>query len=155
MVRNDWGPIMWELFHTLAHKLKEENNTEDNVKLIINLSSYIISNLPCPACREHAEKHIKNIIITKIINKEELILFYFNLHNNINQLLLKNKFYFEELINKYSNLNIKAIINELTLCLQELSNNQYKNNIYVKKNIENIINELQDWWNINHHLFNP
>ena len=53
-----WGPITWNLLHTIAEKIYEDKFIYAK-KDVIRIILLIIQNIPCPICRDHAEKYIK------------------------------------------------------------------------------------------------
>jgi len=104
-----WGPSTWYLFHTIAEKIKESefNKLKDE---ILNLIKTICMNLPCPTCMQHATEYVKRLNNRSIENKEDLKIFLFNFHNEVNIRRNVSIFTFKELNDKYSNANIVNII---------------------------------------------
>jgi len=79
-----WGPPIWNLIHTLAEKIKDDQYPLLGQQLtnhIIRICSY----LPCPDCSSHAKtffsKSPKNAFLTKKHFKESM----FVLHNVVNR----------------------------------------------------------------------
>ena len=105
----EWGPITWYLFHTLAEKIKDEYfeielpNILNNIRIICNI-------LPCPECKEHALYYLKTANVNKIKTKDQLKLFLLYFHNEVNARNNKKLFTFEELNKKYSTARLKVII---------------------------------------------
>jgi hypothetical protein len=126
-----WGPSTWFLFHTLAEKVKENEFDKIKEELLNNIKS-ICMNLPCPTCREHATLYIQRLNYNSIKTKEDLKLFLFNFHNEVN--IRKNVplFLYQELENKYSIANTVNIIKNFIEVFQ------YKN-----KGFNMIANEMQ------------
>ena len=58
MSKKDWGNISWILMHSLAQKVTE-NKFLDCKQILIKIIFDICNNLPCPDCREHANKLLK------------------------------------------------------------------------------------------------
>ena len=116
-----WGSSVWNLFHTIAHKIKED-------KFIFHKSNiiYIIENicntLPCPDCSKDATAMLKKVDFAQINSKADFKLLMFNFHNAINTKLKKPLFDFNELDNKYSRANIDAIYNNLNIIYTSNSN---------------------------------
>jgi hypothetical protein len=126
-----WGPSTWFLFHTLAEKIKEENF--DNLKNeLLDLIKNICMNLPCPNCSNHATQYIQNLNYVSIRSKNDLKMFLFNFHNDVNRRRNVKQFSLEELNSKYSKSNTLNIINNF------ISVFQYKN-----KSFNMIANEIQ------------
>jgi len=116
-----WGSSVWNLFHTIAHRIKED-------KFIFHKSNiiYIIENicntLPCPDCSKDATAMLKKVDFAQINSKADFKLLMFNFHNAINTKLKKPLFDFNELDNKYSRANIDAIYNNLNIIYTSNSN---------------------------------
>jgi hypothetical protein len=116
-----WGSSVWNLFHTIAHKIKED-------KFIFHKSNiiYIIENicntLPCPDCSKDATAMLKKVDFAQINSKADFKLLMFNFHNAINTKLKKPLFDFNELDDKYSKANIDAIYNNLNIIYTSNSN---------------------------------
>jgi hypothetical protein len=107
--RSRWGPPTWYLFHTIAEKIKESefNNLKDEM---LNIIKIICMNLPCPTCMQHASEYITRLNKNSIKNKEDLKIFLFNFHNDVNIKRNVSIFSLKELNDKYSNANIINII---------------------------------------------
>jgi hypothetical protein len=107
--RSRWGPSTWYLFHTMAEKIKESefNKLKDE---ILNVIKTICMNLPCPTCMQHATEYITRLNKNSIKNKEDLKIFLFNFHNDVNIRRNVSIFSLKELNDKYSNANTMNII---------------------------------------------
>lgn len=79
----DWGSVTWTLFHTLAEKLKENN--QEHIPLLFGQINNICKNLPCPTCREHAIHSLNTCNKNKINSRENLIRFLWEFHNIVNK----------------------------------------------------------------------
>ena len=91
-----WGPIVWSFFHIYAQQINPvffKNNT----KMCLNVINDICQSLPCPMCTNHAKQFLKNYNFNSIKTKEQLILFLFNFHNDVNIRTKKTLFTLEEL----------------------------------------------------------
>lgn len=103
-----WGKYTWYMFHTIAERL---NDTfyENNYKDIYHFVLYTCDNLPCPYCREHAMKYLKqNIKVEYLTKKENFKRFLFNFHNTVNKRTNKSEIQYEELI-IYKKINIDQL----------------------------------------------
>ena len=79
-----WGTPTWLFFHSFAEKITENlflNNREECLHLI----ETICKNLPCPYCKDHAKDYLKKHKFMEIKTKEELKMFFFKFHNNVNK----------------------------------------------------------------------
>ena len=100
------------LFHGMAEKIDEtfyKNNKEE----VLNIIKIICDNLPCPYCRQNASKYLK-INMRNIETKEDLKLFLYRFHNDVNK-KLKKKHFSESILNKYKTINIFKHINGLII----------------------------------------
>jgi len=96
-----WGEPTWFLFHTLAEKIKETHFAELKNKLI-SFIKQICNNLPCPECAQHATSFVNGVNFDAIINKDQLKVFFFNFHNEVNRRKEYDVFEFPD-IEKYKN----------------------------------------------------
>lgn len=96
-----WGEPTWFLFHTLAEKIKEEYFIKLKNELV-SFIKQICNNLPCPDCAEHATRYINGVNFSSINNKEQLKVFFFNFHNEVNRRKEYDIFKFPD-IEKYKN----------------------------------------------------
>lgn len=97
-----WGPIAWYMMHTLASRVNPQfyqNNRETFVNIIKN----ICAGLPCPICKAHAVKYVRNLSIRHVPTKEHFKQYLKAFHNNVNK--LTNKPIVED-ISKYDHFNI-------------------------------------------------
>lgn len=93
-----WGPITWFFLHTFSEKI-HENAFEKNKIIYLNLLYNLCTNLPCPMCSNHAKIYLISNNFKNINNKNELRIFFWNFHNNVNMRLNK----------KYQNISILKI----------------------------------------------
>ena len=63
-----WGSSVWNLFHTIAYKIKEDKFEFHKSNLIYILEN-ICNTLPCPDCSKDATDMLKKVDFTKINNK--------------------------------------------------------------------------------------
>lgn len=79
-----WGPPIWNLFHTLAAKIREDRYADLGPQLfgyIAKISRY----LPCPHCSQHATAFFSKINGNNLKTKNDLINTIFILHNIVNK----------------------------------------------------------------------
>lgn len=107
MSKKEWGNCIWITFHTLAEKLKIENQNETSniLKHIIAITTI----LPCPYCREHSKKKLYNLNTKNIKNKHDLKLFLFQFHNMVNEDTKKEKFNID-ILDTYSKYNFNKVL---------------------------------------------
>ena len=115
-----WGEPTWFLFHTLAHKVKEEHFTRVRNELLNNISM-ICSNLPCPNCADHATLYLKQTPFFSIQTKQGLKDMLFKFHNDVNAKKNVASFPYEELDAKYQCANTVNIIQHFMFYFQDKS----------------------------------
>jgi len=136
--KETWGNTVWYLFHSIAHKIKEDK-FEFHKKNLIYILENICNTLPCPDCSKDASAMLSRINYDSIKNKADFKLLIFNFHNSINDKLKKPRFDLHELDNKYSKANIDVIYNNLNIIYTSniniphlMSSSFHRQNIYPK-----------------------
>ena len=86
-----WGKATWYFFHSLIEKTNDDLFSKNRIE-IINLCKIILTNLPCPICRKHANDYIIKNPIYGNKNKNELKLYFWKFHNFVNKRLNKKQF---------------------------------------------------------------
>jgi len=145
-----WGEPTWFLFHTLAHKIKDDVFDEKKLDLL-NTISMICSTLPCPNCANHATEYMKQINFYSIRTKQDLKNMLFQFHNVVNQRKNFPLFSINDLDTKYSAANTLKIIQNFMYFFQDkhFSIRMIANDMYRAKIIEN----LKTWFNENIQYF--
>ena len=107
-----WGNNICYLFHSLAHKIREEKFEVHKNNLIFIIKT-VCNTLPCPECSKDATAMLNKVDFNTIKNKNDFKMFLFNFHNAINVKLNKSLFSYENLDNKYNNVNFDALYNNI------------------------------------------
>ncbi|RZD40371.1 MAG: hypothetical protein CXT73_06615 [Methanobacteriota archaeon] len=103
--REIWSIPTWYLLHGLAEKINVEFFNREREK-ILNFIQIICNGLPCPVCQKHAMGYLKKEnFIYKVKTKEDLIDFFFSMHNWVNE-RLKKKIFKKEEMELYKRINI-------------------------------------------------
>jgi len=147
-----WGAPTWYLFHTLAHKVKEEHFLTLRADLINNIIS-ICSNLPCPKCAAHASEYMSKINIYTIRTKEDLKNMLFKFHNDVNSRTGNSQFSYEELNSKYENSIAVNIIQNFFVMFQDKSFNVSA--IAISMHRTRVISMIKTWIRDNIQYFDP
>jgi len=116
-----WGNNVWNLFHTIAHKIKEDR-FEFHKNNIIYILENICNTLPCPECSKDASDMLKKVNFSQINTKNDFKLLIFNFHNAINTKLNKPLFDFNELDNRYSKANIDILYTNINIIFTSNTN---------------------------------
>jgi hypothetical protein len=106
---NLWGPACWNLFHTLAEKIKEDHFPIIGQHLY-NQILLICQNLPCPDCALHAKQFLSKINPTSLKNKHDLKNLLYVFHNKVNETKQKSLFKYEDLL-QYRQFSIIHLFN--------------------------------------------
>ena len=113
MEKHIWGTTIWFLFHTIAQKIKPEKFIILKPN-ILEMTSIIFSNLPCPECANHARESFNKINQHNIKTKDDLISLYWEFHNLVNKRLNKPIFSREDM-SKYKSGNLLAIFHNFNI----------------------------------------
>lgn len=144
---NIWGPAVWNLFHCISIKVKPEQ-FKNCSPLIIKIIKNIAFNLPCPECKEHASKILKNVTHENFKTQNDLINFLFNFHNHVNGRTNKPQYSFE-ILEKYKNMNFIQVINHFYVVFSKKYHNmnlmlaQFNRNNMIKTFQTDIVSLLQ------------
>ena len=144
MSKKDWGNISWILMHSLAQKVTE-NKFLNCKQILIGIIFDICNNLPCPDCREHANKLLKSSNINKISNKKELISFLCEFHNIVNKKLKKPKKNIEEVEKHYSTAKLNMIVITFfkvynsVIYNEKMLSDSFRRKIFLKKLLEDLV----------------
>tara|TARA_Y100001970_G_scaffold293851_1_gene443859 strand:- start:4494 stop:4961 length:468 start_codon:yes stop_codon:yes gene_type:complete len=116
-----WGNTTWYLFHTLIHKIKENEFLSVKNDFIYIIKT-VCGNLPCPECSHDATQLLNKVDFNNINSKQEFKLLLFNFHNKINTKLNKPLFNKNDLDDKYSQANFDIIFNNFFIIYGSNSN---------------------------------
>jgi hypothetical protein len=109
-----WGEPTWFLFHTMAHKIKDDLFLQKRAELL-NVIYIICCNLPCPDCANHAKEYLDRIQYMSIYSKQQLKDVLFHFHNEVNQRKGVPLFLYTQLDEKYKTAIMRnMIINFMT-----------------------------------------
>jgi len=105
-----WGPATWKLLHCMV--LNVTNIEPGQLMDLKNIIMRIVSNLPCPYCTSHALSTISSSNFKTINNINDLRMFMFQFHNNVNQQVNKKLITYEEHIPMYCNLDLQVVFQD-------------------------------------------
>jgi hypothetical protein len=147
-----WGPPIWFLFHTLAHKVKDDSFPIIREGLLKNIYS-ICSNLPCPVCTNHAMEYLNKINFNNIRSKDELIKMLYVFHNDVNKRKKMDLFPYSDVYDKYKTAVTKNIVQYFMAQYEKKTLNvKMPSSEFHRKNLILI---LKRWFNDNLHHFDP
>jgi hypothetical protein len=145
-----WGPPTWFLFHTLAHKIKEEYFSKIKNELLTNII-IICNNLPCPKCADHATQYMSKINIGAIKTKDDLKNMLFKFHNDVNVRTGTSLFEYNDLNCKYNNAVTVNIVQNFFVFFKDKSFNVTA--IANSMHRERIVASLKNWFQNNIQCF--
>jgi len=147
-----WGAPTWFLFHTLAHKVKEDVFLQISAELLQNIAT-ICHNLPCPVCAEHAKKYLSSKPFFQIRTKQQLKDFLFTFHNQVNKEKDIPQYSYDDLDTKYESAVTSNIVQNFMYYFQDRSHNVklIADDLHRKR----LVVVLKDWFNKNIQHFDP
>lgn len=150
MQKSVWGPATWKLLHTMVLKIND-NITYSQLIDLKNIILRILHNLPCPYCTSHALSYIGSSNYKSINNINDLRVFIFNFHNNVNKRLNKPIITYEEHVQLYN-----GTINIVARQFINIYNNNNRGVTMMLYNFhrKQMINDLINYFKANHQLFN-
>lgn len=150
-VKPKWGEPVWFLFHTMAHKVKEENFADIKNEIFDNIIN-ICQNLPCPKCAKHAVDYMKRVNFSAILTKEDLKKMLFLFHNNVNREKGYPIFEYENLDVKYEKAVTVNIINNFLKFYNVKDFNVNMINANFQRNM--VTHKMKVWFSNNIQFFN-
>ncbi len=138
---NEWGPEMWKLLHGLCEKIGQytivthryitDTQEKEEKRLWSVLLGSLRLSLPCPLCRKHYTEYINSISPDRFIHsspkliKNDMKLWLYNLHSNVNQNNNKNNIPIELLSELYKNIDYNHSLNVVALHMRRGLNKQW------------------------------
>lgn len=100
-----WGPHAWFLLHSISLEYPENPTIEDknNMK---NFIIYFGKVIPCEKCRVNFNRHLATHPLTDNIlsSKENLIKWFIDIHNIVNEMTNKKVLTYDECIEQFSDM---------------------------------------------------
>ena len=97
-----WGESAWKFLHyvTFAYPNNPSIIEKNNYK---NFFLDLTNVLPCHVCKENYKEHLKKLPLTDNVlsNKFSLVIWLFNVHNEVNTSLGRKRFNFDTFISDY------------------------------------------------------
>ena len=113
-----WGPYFWATLHSIPDGAPFEPTDQERSELL-NVLKALLHILPCEKCRLHVSHHILENE-PMYLNREELRIWIWELHNKVNATLAKPTEPFECCLKSYKSIkstNKYAILGCLTLAI--------------------------------------
>ena len=150
--KSRWGPSTWFLFHTLAHKIHAVDFELVRVELL-DIIKTVCKFLPCPTCAQHATEYTQNLNASNIRSKDDLKMYLFKFHNDVNTRRGRETFSLNDLDSKYGSANTVNVIKNFLAVFQYKSGsfNMIANDMQRQRQTELI----KAWFNNNIQRFDP
>lgn len=145
-----WGPAVWTLFHTLAEKINEENNTAF-VQQVFGFIKRICAFLPCPECSKDATSYLQRVKQSEIKTRTGLISTVYLFHNYVNRKKKKRLFNYGE-ISRYRNMNMVKVVSVFIGAYNTKGNMNLIAESFQRKLI---VSDLKRWLSGNINMFVP
>lgn len=108
----EWGPLLWKVLHIVAEKAGRQTNaiTRGDEQLAWPLFvKELTMIIPCPYCKDHLQEYIKqhpfDLPSDYFEWKQYIPLYFYNLHESVNQRLGKPSFPFDSLSSTYKDIS--------------------------------------------------
>lgn len=99
-----WGPGFWIILHSISINYPDKPTYIDKQQHLLFFQS-LKQVLPCQKCRTHYTEYLnKNPISPYLDNKDNLILWVLNCHNNVNKINSKKLYSLDEMKQFYNNV---------------------------------------------------
>lgn len=96
-----WGPFFWHTIHIVALGYPK-NPTYTDKKCAKEFYESLAYLLPCSICREHYNEYLTKTPLTPFLDsRKDLIKWTIQIHNQVNKMLGKPEWSFEEVIAYY------------------------------------------------------
>lgn len=147
--RPAWGKHIWLFLHGLCQKVRQEYFTMIKGELVYYIK-LICSHLPCPDCSKHAKNYLSKMDLNKIQTRDDLVLYLFTFHNDVN---IKKGYplFKKEELEIYKKSNLKNMYQNFTYYFRE----DYHVVKLMSENMHRIMvaNRIEKWLQENSHCF--
>tara|TARA_B100000787_G_scaffold119711_1_gene89852 strand:+ start:127 stop:549 length:423 start_codon:yes stop_codon:yes gene_type:complete len=112
---NVWGPSAWTFLHTITYNYPE-NPSDNDKKNYHNFFDSLQHVLPCDKCKGHYKQNIQKYDLNNSLdNREDLVKWLIDLHNDVNRDNGKKVWSYSEVYNKYDNLHNSNLVNKILI----------------------------------------
>ena len=112
---NVWGPSAWTFLHTITYNYPE-NPTDNDKKNYHNFFMNLQHVLPCKKCQAHYTENIQKYDLNNSLdNRDDLVKWLIDLHNDVNRDNGKRVWSYSEVYNKYDNLHNSNLVNKIII----------------------------------------
>lgn len=138
---DEWGPVIWNCLHIIAHKVKQ-NETDFIKNDLLFFILYILKIVPCDMCSNECKIYFNDLCV-KVNNKDDLETILFDFHNHVNK---KNDvpIFDKDILHKYEKMsffyNINLFIYMVNICPITTFERYYIQEWFIN-NIDKFIND--------------
>lgn len=137
MKKSEWGPIVWNLLHCIACKIKPIY-FENEEKNMLNIIKGICANLPCPTCAMHSTSILRKYSPKVLKSREDLKQLILMLHNVVNK-KLKKDIYTLEMLEMYDSKVFRTVLIDYYVMMKQnkysekMMLNNFHKNAFIKR----------------------
>ena len=148
--KNLWGEPIWTFIHSICEKVKDDEFHKIKNDLIETLK-LICTNLPCPDCSTHSKQYLDKLYSSSIKNKNDLKMYFFIFHNDVNKRTGKSE-ESVEILKKYEIADLNNVYNRFIFFFKE----QYHSVKLISENLYRlrIAGSIETWFKQNNKHFN-
>jgi hypothetical protein len=139
-----WGPITWNMLHTIIDKCQMNEEFESYKYKLIHIIKHLCLFVPCNESSYNSNIFFEKFSLDKIRNLNELKKYIYMLHNFINTKLHKPLFNYSDLT-RYSNMDINNVFNTFVYLY---SSNIHLKNIQTYPRIISLIKDIKGFLNL-------
>lgn len=100
-----WGPLFWTTMHIVSLGYSPTPSKEEQ-SAVIQFYRSLEFVIPCPICRAHYSKFLKDMPVENhVANRDALVKWLFDVHNNVNKQLGKSEMTWEQYIDQIKKLH--------------------------------------------------
>ena len=122
---SEWGPHLWTILHGIAEKAGTPLFPQyyaDERRTLIKLFHALGKMIPCPSCKEHFEVYLREHPVDRDLKelpqhevKNYVRVWFWELHNWVNESLSRPEFPFDQLTPSYGGININTSLKSLDI----------------------------------------
>ena len=122
---SEWGPILWSILHAIAEKAGKTPfpmYREDERRALLKFFVSLGKTIPCPSCKDHFDSYLRENPVEKDLKEMAysdigpyVKLWFWELHNWVNESYKKPTFPYEALTPTYKGVNIRQRLKDLDI----------------------------------------
>ena len=125
-----WGPFIWYLIHTIAYNIDDDDYFQEHKTSYFKFYESLKSLIPCPICRNHLSRIMKDKKLYECNNKNDLINWTILIHNKVNKKLKKPNFNPINYKKLYKTINTRKFFKGIDILVFNIQH-KFKINSYI------------------------